>query len=129
MKFNLSCIILFVKDCNRLKDFYTSNFNFETVEETPSQWVLLKAGNCEIGLHKIGDAYIDISTSESETNTKLVFDTDADINLLHQQMKKKNIDVTDVKTWDNYNYWLFDGKDPEGNVFQLRQKKIKIFGK
>jgi hypothetical protein len=71
----------------------------------------------------MGDAYIDISTGESETNTKIVFDTDTDINLLHQQMKKKNIEVTDVKTWDNYNYWLFDGKDPEGNVFQLRQKK------
>jgi hypothetical protein len=31
--------------------------------------------------------------------------------------------VKEITTFDNYDYWLCDGEDPEGNVFQLRQRK------
>lgn len=81
MKLNLSGIILFVKDVEKLKSFYINNFNLELKEEISSEWVLLKAGQCEIGLHKNGSQYLrDIEESaESESNTKMVFDTDEDI--------------------------------------------------
>lgn len=123
MKPNLSCIILFVKDIEQLKAFYERHFNLAIAEEIQSQWVLLKAGNCEIGLHQIAAEYIDTASAENETNCKLVFDIDSAIYPVHEQMKKNNIPVTDMKNWDNYPYLLFDGKDPEGNVFQIRQKK------
>jgi hypothetical protein len=31
--------------------------------------------------------------------------------------------MREIKTFDNYEYWLCDGEDPEGNVFQLKRKK------
>lgn len=123
MKPNLSCILLFVKDIEQVKAFYVSHFNLTIAEEIRSQWVLLKAGNCEIGLHQIAAQYMDTAGAANETNSKLVFDIDSAIYQVQQQMVKNSIDVTDVKSWDNYPYLLFDGKDPEGNVFQIRQKK------
>lgn len=123
MKPNLSCIILFVKDIEQVKAFYLSHFNLTIAEEIKLQWVLLKAGNCAIGLHQIAAEYIDTTSAENETNCKFVFDIDDEIYQVHEQMLKNSIDVTDVKNWDNYPYLLFDGKDPEGNVFQIRQKK------
>jgi hypothetical protein len=35
----------------------------------------------------------------------------------------KNVPMKTIKTFDDYNYWLCEGKDPEGNTFQLKQKK------
>jgi hypothetical protein len=31
--------------------------------------------------------------------------------------------MKEIKTFDNYDYWLCDGEDLEGNVFQLKQRK------
>lgn len=38
MKLTIGMIILFVKDINTLKKFYTENLQLKLVEETPSQW-------------------------------------------------------------------------------------------
>jgi len=29
-------------------------------------------------------------------------------------------------TGDNFLHWIYDGKDPEGNIFQLRKKKTGL---
>lgn len=122
MKINLSGIILFVKDVEKLKTFYINNFNLELKEELCSEWVLLKAGKCEIGLHKSGSQYFK-ETAEIESNTKLVFDINRDIYLFREQLLSKNVNLGEVKTWDSFGYLICDGKDPEGNVFQLRAEK------
>jgi hypothetical protein len=31
--------------------------------------------------------------------------------------------MQEVTTFDGYDFWLCDGKDPEGNVFQIKQRK------
>ena len=31
--------------------------------------------------------------------------------------------MREIKTFENYDYWLCDGEDLEGNVFQLKQRK------
>lgn len=125
MKLNLSGIILFVKDVEKLKSFYINNFNLELKEEISSEWVLLKAGQCEIGLHKTGSQYLrDIEESvKDESNSKMVFDIDEDIYMLREHLLSKNVVLGEIKTWDGFDYRVCDGKDPEGNVFQLRVKK------
>jgi len=121
----LNGIILFVKDVDRLKHFYIDHFNLEVAEETPSEWVLLQAGNCQLGLHRMGADYLkkDNSTEKIDNNTKLVFDIDEDIFITHEVLAEKNISLTEIKTWEGYPYWVCDGEDYEGNVFQLRMKK------
>lgn len=120
MPTTLDSIVLFVKDVAALKQFYTSNFSFTVVEEIANEWVLLQAGNCGIGLHKIGADYEDITVTE--TNVKLVFAVD-DIVALQAQLKAQQVSIGEIKTYSNYPFLLCDGKDAEGNVFQLKQAK------
>lgn len=125
MKASLTGILLFVQNVELLKKFYLQHFQMELLEETPDQWVLLKAGNCEIGLHRIGAEYLQEGEApfKFDNNTKLIFDMDEDIFAVHQQFTQQQITVREVKTWEGYAYQIFDGEDPEGNVFQVRMKK------
>lgn len=125
MNLKLESIILFVQNVNKLKAFYVDILKLEIIEESKSQWLLVKAGNCCIGLHKIGEPYLDSNQDEFkfDNNTKLVFEIEDDIYKIREQLIKENVMLKEVITFDNYGYWLCDGEDPEGNVFQLRQRK------
>lgn len=125
MRVTLNCIIFFVQDVDKLKGFYIDNFNLDLAEEIKSEWVLLKAGACELGLHKIGADYLQPNEApfKFDNNSKIVFEIEEDIFAVREKFIEKNITLREIKTWDNYNYWVCDGEDPEGNVFQLRMKK------
>lgn len=125
MKLNLETIIIFVQNVDKLKLLYVDILKLEVIEESKSEWLLLNAGNCKIGLHKIGDQYLDKSNGEFkfDNNTKIVFEIEEDINKVRADLLDKNVLLKEIKTFDNYNYWLCDGEDPEGNIFQLKQKK------
>lgn len=126
MSLSITMIILFVKDINKLKNFYTESFQLATVEETPGQWVVLQAGSCQLGLHQIPAGYLEAANdSNCESNTKMVFDIDEDIIFLRERLLKQNVRVKGLQSFDNYPFLLCDGEDSEGNVFQLRQKKVR----
>lgn len=122
---NLNAIILYVQDVESLKQFYTNAFGLKVIEEYQSEWVLLATGATQIGLHKIGAQYENEhnSTLKYHNNTKLVFEISEDINTVRNYLITQNALMREVKTFDNYDYWLCDGEDPEGNVFQLKQRK------
>jgi catechol 2,3-dioxygenase-like lactoylglutathione lyase family enzyme len=122
MKSTIGAIILFVFDINKEKAFYRENFGLDTVEDSPG-WVVLKGGSVELGLHQIPAEYGPYTPSEEETNVKLVFDIQEDIHQARQTFIEKQISIGDIKTWEGYPFWVCDGKDPEGNVFQLRLRK------
>lgn len=125
MKLSLNTIIIFVQNVDRLKLFYVDILKLDIVEESPSEWLLLKAGNCHIGLHKIGDQYsnADKEAFKFDNNTKIVFEVDEDISEVRKYLINSQVSLKEIKTFDNYDYWLCDGEDPEGNIFQLKQKK------
>lgn len=126
MKFNLDTIILYVQNVDKLKSFYTNVFGLEIVEDDQLIWTLLKAGNGYIGLHKIGDQYLDKIKEgyKFDNNTKIVFEIHEDINKTRQLLIDQNVSMREIKTFHNYDYFLCDGEDPEGNVFQLKYKKL-----
>ena len=122
---SLTGIILFAHDVERLKDFYINHFQFELIEHDPRMWALLKAGAVTLGLHRVGDKYLN-RTDESfkaSNNVKFVFEISEDIHEFRMQLTKQDVAMRDIKTFPNYNFWLCDGEDPEGNVFQLKQRK------
>lgn len=122
---NLSGLILFVQDVNKLKTFYSSFFHCAVIEEIKDEWVLLQAGNGEIGLHKAGTAssYLINNNGAENNNAKIVFECTDDITGKHQEFLNNGISVSEIKSWEGYNFLLFDGADPEGNMFQVKQKK------
>ncbi|ASK30664.1 hypothetical protein CEY12_11305 [Chryseobacterium sp. T16E-39] len=125
MTVKFDTLILYVRNVELLRKFYTENFNLTVVEEDPT-WALLNAGALQIGFHKIGDQYLkNIEEGyQFDNNTKMVFEIDGDIELARNEFLLKNIPMREIKTFENYNFWLCDGTDPEGNVFQLKSKKI-----
>lgn len=126
MKLKLDTVIFYVRDIERLKIFYTSVLGLTVLEDEPEGWVLLQAGQSCIGLHKVGEAYRQIISAEGPgSNVKIVFELDGDIINIREELMHKGVEMREVKTFDNYAYWLCDGQDPEGNIFQLKQRKIK----
>ena len=125
MNLNLNMIILYVQNVEKLKAFYVDLLKLEVIEEIQGEWLVLKAGSCNIGLHKMGTEYLEKEQTEFqfETNAKLVFEIDEDLTEIRTDLLNKKVFMKEIKTFDNYPYWLCDGKDPEGNVFQLKQKK------
>jgi catechol-2,3-dioxygenase len=125
MKLKLDTIIIFVQNIEVLKDFYVGVLELEVIEDYDSGWLLLKAGNCHIGLHKIGEQYSEGNQEafKFDNNTKIVFEVDEDLYQLREKLLAQQVSIQAIKTFDNYNYLLCDGEDPEGNVFQLKQKK------
>ncbi|MFS4430437.1 VOC family protein [Chryseobacterium sp. S90] len=124
MNAQLGTIILYVQNVQLLRNFYVEHFNLKVIEEDPI-WVLLDAGGVHIGLHKIGDQYLENIEAGYlfDNNTKLVFEIDIDIESARNELVSKNIQMREIKTFENYPFWLCDGTDPEGNVFQLKSKK------
>jgi len=124
MSLTLDTVLLFVSDINKMKQFYHEVFSLNILEEISGEWVLLSAGSVKIGLHKIGETYTTTTTlAPVETNTKLIFETSENIHSLHSILSSKSVAVKDITSFDNYPYLLFMGNDPEGNVFQVIQKK------
>ncbi len=124
MKVKLDTIIFYIKDIQLLKNFYVENFNMEVLEEDEI-WLLLNAGSINIGFHKIGDKYLKKidANHRFDNNTKIVFEVDTDIQSARSELMFKNIQMREIKTFENYDFWLCDGIDPEGNVFQIKCKK------
>jgi len=58
-----------------------------------------------------------------DNNTKIVFEIEGDIHVFRENLSSKGIKLKEVMSWENYPYWLCDGEDAEGNVFQLKAKK------
>lgn len=125
MQLQLDTIILFVQDVERQKSFYTHILNLKIEEEIEAEWVLLKAGSAKIGLHKIGDEYLTKVKGgfKFDNNVKLVFEAKEDIHQLRKTLIHQKVKMQEVKTFEAYDFWICDGEDPEGNAFQLKQKK------
>lgn len=125
MKFKLDSIIIFVKDIDSVKEFYLNNFDFEIIEETPSQWVLFNCGSANLGLHAIPTEYLETGLKDDTelTNTKVVFETKNNINELRAQLVSNQVKMREVESWEGYPFSVCDGEDPEGNIFQIKQRR------
>jgi predicted enzyme related to lactoylglutathione lyase len=122
MSTQLTGLILFVNELDQLKKFYLDHFNRQLEEETPGSWVLLTFGPMSLGLHKTWAGFVQDS---AETNVKLIFDTSEKLSEKRLLFQSLGLETTEIKTFPGYPYHVFDGKDPEGNVFQVRMK-IKV---
>ncbi|MEO0468420.1 MAG: VOC family protein [Bacteroidota bacterium] len=125
MDLRLDSIIIFVEDMARMEDFYVGILGLDIVEKIEGEWLLLGAGTTKIGLHKIGQAYIIDSQTDYRLrrNTKLVFQLEHDIFALRKELIAQNVKLKEIMDWENYDHWVCDGEDPEGNVFQLKARK------
>jgi predicted enzyme related to lactoylglutathione lyase len=123
MRIALTRIILYVQDVDRLAAFYRDAFGLSVVEEIKGDWTVLDVGPCQLALHRVGKAYPvdDPASWEVESNAKLVMTVDRPIAEFRAELTAKGVQMGEIKSFPSLTGLLCDGKDPEGNVFQLAQ--------
>lgn len=119
----LSRIILYVQDVDRLAAFYRGSFGLHAVEEIAGEWVVFDAGACQLALHRVGPEYraADPDPRESHSNAKVVLTVDRPMAGFRAELLAKGVRMGDIKSYPSVAGLLCDGRDPEGNVFQLFQ--------
>jgi predicted enzyme related to lactoylglutathione lyase len=121
MRISMSRLILYVHDVALLKSFYQTYFDFPVVEEIPNEWALLKAGEVELALHRVGEPYRGNTPQNDHSNAKIVFSVQSGLSELRDKLVGAGVSMRELKRYDGFAYLLCDGEDPEGNVFQLSQ--------
>jgi catechol 2,3-dioxygenase-like lactoylglutathione lyase family enzyme len=123
MRVGLNRVILYVQDVDRLASFYQHAFGLPVVEEIRGEWAVLEAGPCQLALHRVGKAYRveDPAAWEVESNAKLVMTVDRPLTELRAELIARGVRMGDIKSYPPLTGRLCDGRDPEGNVFQLAE--------
>lgn len=119
----LNRIILFGNDITGLKEFYQSVFKLVLIEEIENEWMVFKAGQMELALHRIGAEYSN-EFFKAQSNTKMVFTITEEIASLRAELIEKGVHMKEIKSFEGIDFLFCDGEDIEGNVFQLSQKKL-----
>jgi catechol-2,3-dioxygenase len=124
MNASLNRVILYVQDVGRLADFYRDVLGLPIVEEINREWSVHRAGACELALHWVGKPYrvADPSSWQVDSNVKLVLTVDRELAELRAELVGKGVPMGAIKSYPGLTGPLCDGRDPEGNVFQLAQR-------
>ncbi|MCC8537981.1 hypothetical protein ACDH70_13785 [Xanthomonas axonopodis pv. poinsettiicola] len=115
-------LIVYARDVAALKAFYQTHFALPVIEEIAGQWVVLAAGQIELALHRAGDAYRQPSASPAPatgSTLKFVFAIASDLSVHRQHLQRAGVQVGELKRYAGFAYQMYDGHDPEGNVFQV----------
>jgi predicted enzyme related to lactoylglutathione lyase len=123
MPLALNGVILYVQDVDRLATFYQQAFGLPVVEEIKGEWAVLNTGPCQLALHRVGKAHrvADPASWQVESNAKLVMTVDRPLADLRAELTAKGVPMGKIKSYPPLTGRLCDGKDPEGNVFQLAE--------
>ena len=121
MQISMTRLILYVRDVARLKSFYETHFGFRVIEEIDNEWAVLLAGQVELALHLVGKPFRDLPLGPEQSNAKLVFTVDSGLSELRSKLESADVPVGKIKRYPGFAYSLCDGRDPEGNVFQLSE--------
>ena len=121
MNISLKRIILYAQDVKRLREFYQEILGLMPIEEITDEWAVLRAEVGELALHRVGKPYRvkDTESWRVQSNGKLVFEVDRDLEEFRQELMEKGVPMREVNSFPGFPYLLCDGEDPEGNVFQL----------
>lgn len=116
--------LIFVKDLERMTAFYRDGLGLRVLPDTAREgWVEFAAGNSSLALHSIpSDIAKDIKITtppQPRVNTpiKLVFEA-LDLGPARAHLIAHGAVMHEPRSWGGC-----DGLDPEGNVFQIVEKK------
>lgn len=127
MSIPLVRLIIYVRDVATIKAFYRTYFELPVVEEIGGEWVVFQAGGIELALHLMGARYRDTAASprspmqdeSTGPTTKFVFAITSDLAAHRARLQAAGTWVGELKRYEGFPYEMYDGRDPEGNVFQV----------
>lgn len=108
-------IILFVKDVRKLTEFYRDILEMHVQGDIDPEWTELSSGSCNIALHKSSKT----GSSKYDSNVKIVFGV-KNVSRAKALIEKRGGVMGKIITFGKLKF--SDGKDPEGNVFQISNR-------
>lgn len=113
MKLKINRVILFAKDPIKLGEFYHLNFGLKYIGDPENKfWVELDGGSISIGLHAGGKP-------RTGRSNKIVFFS-KNVTKARKELLELGLKMGAIKTFGRVQFC--DGKDPEGNVFQISSR-------
>lgn len=120
MKFEARRIIYFTSDMKGATAFYKNVLGLKPKLDpkiSADEWIEFEAGGVRIALHKAGNVKGKASTL---TRAKLVFFA-REVKKVRQYLIRKKVKMGALHTWGKL--MLCDGRDPDGNKFQISNRK------
>jgi predicted enzyme related to lactoylglutathione lyase len=114
VKLIAKALILFVRDVPLVAKFYEEVLALKVEESSPDKkWIKLDAGAFSIGIHSGG------RPNDWRRAPKLVFYS-VDVERTRSELKKRGVKIGEIKSSGKLAFC--DGKDPEGNPFQISNR-------
>lgn len=114
MRFKIKRVILFVKNVPAQAAFYRDVFGLKVKGDPADKgWVELAAGGISLGLHSGG------KSNDASKPAKIVFFCD-DVEVARTELIKRGVKMAKIKSSGSMQ--MCDGKDPEGNPFQISNR-------
>ena len=122
MKAEISRIILFVDDIDRMSAFYGGVLGLGKLPGGSDGYVCFAGGGCEICLHVLPEQYRTVSAEYPEredTYVKFAFRSD-DVVRDRKYLIESGLRMNEMVRYGDID--LCDGADPEGNIFQISSR-------
>jgi predicted enzyme related to lactoylglutathione lyase len=111
---NISRVIIFTHDVNRLSEFYRTTFGLDVLGAADAEWTELSTGTSNIAFHRYGE-----EIEGRDGWIKIVFQSN-DVSAERERLIARGIEMSDVVEFGSIQ--LCDGRDPDGNVFQISSR-------
>lgn len=117
---SMDYVIVLCDDLDRMQEFYASLFGFQVQIEEPGQWVGFHVGAMILGLRPRGHPYDGPGIEGSSAAVQLSFRVPpADVDIAHQTLKVKGIDVIEAPTNQDWGHRTLFFADPENNIIEI----------
>lgn len=111
----VSRIMLFVHDVPKVAAFYRDILGLPPLGEITPEWVELQAGNCTIALHHASKPLHE----RGDASAKIVFGV-KDVPAGKALLEDRGVKMGRIHSFSGID--ICDGKDPEGNLFQISSR-------
>jgi predicted enzyme related to lactoylglutathione lyase len=108
-------VMLFVKDVPGVAVFYRDVLGLEIVGEITDIWVEMRAGECTVALHSAPQPL----SARGKPSAKIVFGV-ADVPAAKKLIESRGAKMGKIQSFSGID--ICDGKDPEGNLFQISSR-------
>lgn len=116
MELTIRRVILFVRDVPTVGAFYRDVLGLSEVAspDDPKEWLEFRAGACTLALHHGG-----VEKKGRTRPPKIVFYSE-DVKKTRDSLIAKGVKMGALQTTENFQFC--DGRDPEGNDFQVSSR-------
>jgi catechol 2,3-dioxygenase-like lactoylglutathione lyase family enzyme len=116
VKLKMKRVILFVRDVPIVGAFYRDILGLSEVvsPDDPKEWLEFSAGACNLALHHGG-----VESKGRSRPPKIVFYSET-VAEARAALIKKGVKMGALQTTENFQFC--DGRDPEGNHFQVSSR-------